>query len=208
MSSHIDDVTASFTASLTFAGNEVLDVSRRSGSVRSRNSQAYFLAKPFAPKRIDPSDMHQTFRRVWNINGKFKEYDELVDFNAIKMDSLFFWVRLENIPPRLETKETIEDAAIVAGEDPQEIDTNGMLLTDGKEPEELALVSGNSKARAQFMSLPIQVVVTTITADSEMQETLVDALLQLESNPEKNDVGMKTTTVVKPQLLEGENRTV
>nr|XP_011457626.1 PREDICTED: uncharacterized protein LOC105349503 [Fragaria vesca subsp. vesca] len=47
-----------------------------------------------------------------------QEYDGLANFNSIDLNSPFFWVRIENIPPKLEVFETIEDAAIVIGDRP------------------------------------------------------------------------------------------
>ncbi|XP_061993559.1 uncharacterized protein LOC133711453 [Rosa rugosa] len=44
-----------------------------------------------------------------------QEYDGLMAPGALKMDSLFFWVRIENIPPALEVKQTIINVASVAG---------------------------------------------------------------------------------------------
>ncbi|KAL6184375.1 hypothetical protein ACLB2K_045777 [Fragaria x ananassa] len=106
MSKPIDEVTASFATSLALAGDGVLDVLSRLGANLHRNSQAYLLAKPLAQKCVNPADLQQTFRKIWCTEGKFK------------LQSLFFWVRLENIPPRLETPTVIEDASIVAGDDP------------------------------------------------------------------------------------------
>ncbi|KAL6146657.1 hypothetical protein ACLB2K_057335 [Fragaria x ananassa] len=161
MSKQIDEVIASSATSLALAGDGVLDVSRRSGANLRRNSQAYLLVKPLAPKCVNPADLQQTFRRIWRTDGKFKvqqrpqglflfsfdmkrdrnrvlwggpwyylrapmviqDYDGLADFAYINLQSLFFWVRLENIPPRLETPVVIEDAAIVAGDNPH-VDLN------------------------------------------------------------------------------------
>ena len=50
MPNSIDDVTASFAASLALAGKDALDVSRRSGAAQCRNTQSYLLAKPLIPK--------------------------------------------------------------------------------------------------------------------------------------------------------------
>ncbi|KAL6209881.1 hypothetical protein ACLB2K_020820 [Fragaria x ananassa] len=59
-----------------------------------------------------------------------KDNDGLADFEDINLQSLFFCVRLENIPPRLETPAVIEDVSIIAGDDPH-VDLN--LLNSTRE---------------------------------------------------------------------------
>ncbi|KAL6182749.1 hypothetical protein ACLB2K_044162 [Fragaria x ananassa] len=47
-----------------------------------------------------------------------QEYDGLMDFDEIDMNRIFFWVRIEKIPLKLEVPKTIEDAAIAVGDNP------------------------------------------------------------------------------------------
>lgn len=47
-----------------------------------------------------------------------QEYDGVANFYDINFDSLFFWVRLENIISKLETPEVIEEAVIVVKDGP------------------------------------------------------------------------------------------
>ncbi|KAM5555296.1 hypothetical protein ABKV19_023279 [Rosa sericea] len=119
MASSIDAVTASFAASLALAREDVIDISRMNGSAPQRISQSCPLAKPFAAP-----ELHRHFWQVWVLDGHFKvqeralrnfEYDGLMAPSTVKMESLFFWVWIENIPPAIEVKQTIINVASVAG---------------------------------------------------------------------------------------------
>ncbi|XP_062013748.1 uncharacterized protein LOC133730088 [Rosa rugosa] len=71
----IDEVTASFAASLALAGSDVVDISHLNGSDRRSNSQAFLLAKPMTKKQFGTQDLQRHFRRIWIIDGAFKVHD-------------------------------------------------------------------------------------------------------------------------------------
>ncbi|XP_062017581.1 uncharacterized protein LOC133733938 [Rosa rugosa] len=149
----MDDVTASFAASLALATNEVVDLSRSANSAARRGSQAYLLARPLAAKPAPLQDLRRFFRRVWVLEKDFKiqerpenrfviafdlkrdrnkvlrggpwrfnqapvvmqEYDGIAPPQSVALDALFFRVRITNIPPLFEDKDTIRDIAAIAG---------------------------------------------------------------------------------------------
>ncbi|PRQ21795.1 hypothetical protein RchiOBHm_Chr7g0243191 [Rosa chinensis] len=68
----MEDVTASFAASLALATNEVVDLSRSANSAARRGSQAYLLAWPLTTKPAPLQDLRRFFRCVWVLEKDFK----------------------------------------------------------------------------------------------------------------------------------------
>ncbi|KAM5578331.1 hypothetical protein ABKV19_008576, partial [Rosa sericea] len=70
----------------------------------------------------------------WRFNQApvvMQEYDGIALPHSVALDALFFWVRITNIPPLFEDKDTIRDIAAIAGRvielDDKLFDTTGKI---------------------------------------------------------------------------------
>ncbi|KAL6131499.1 hypothetical protein ACLB2K_069874 [Fragaria x ananassa] len=109
-SASIEDVTKSFAASLVLANLKVMDLSHRISAPKRGVVQSFLIVKPL---NSTPQSLME-LKRFCGRQVLTQPYDDVKSIKSFAMD-LFFWVSIQNIPPKYEIPENFPGIASFGG---------------------------------------------------------------------------------------------